>query len=552
MAKMYPRSIPEPILKDKNRSAEIRIYELLREQLPESFACYYSRPWHRFTPEGAEQDGEADFVIVNPGLGMLIIEVKGGRVSCRAGDGQWVSVDRYNIAYEIKNPIDQAKRSKYRFKDLLKNSRDWRERRFPAFHAAILPDSVRPQSALGPDAPLDLFAFGDDLPNLSTWVTARMQSSDMGSLGPDGAEALHRILASKFELRSHLARAISDDIRHIERLTAEQSWIIDSLEDNPQMTVSGPAGTGKTVLALEKAMRSAASGRRVLFTCYNTALAAHLRNRCGKINNLTVSSFHSLCGTFAEAADLTLPVGSGKALYDRILPEALVAAVEAKPELRFHTIVIDEGQDFQDDWMVALRMCLRDPDADEFYVFYDDNQRIFSADRSFLTSIPKSTYRLNRNLRNTKSIHRVLTPWYDQRKITAVGPEGTPVEWIETKDRQQAYAQAGSIVSNLIKTKQLLPSEIAVLTGGRLEDCAMFKAGGIGATRYRGADETGPGECITGDTVRRFKGLEAKCVILIDTDVLHEAELVYVGLSRAVALLYVIGRKEDLRRLRND
>jgi hypothetical protein len=552
MAKMYPSSVPDPILKDKNRSAEIRIYDLLKAQLPDSFSCYYSRPWHRFTPEGAEHDGEADFVIVNPGLGMLIVEVKGGRVSCRPGDGQWVSVDRYDIAYEIKNPIEQAKRSKYRFRDLLKNSRDWRQRRFPAFHAAILPDSLRPQSALGADAPLELFAFGDDLPSLGAWVTARMQSSDMGSLGHDGAEALHRILASKFELRTHLARAISDDIRHIERLTAEQSWIIDSLEDNLQMTVSGPAGTGKTVLALEKAMRSAASGRRVLFTCYNTPLAAHLRKRCGNIENLTVSGFHSLCGSFADLAGITVPNESGQALYDVILPEALVAAVEAKPELRFDSIIIDEAQDFHDDWMVGLRMCLRDSDAGEFYIFYDDNQRIFSGDRSFLTSLPKSTYRLNRNLRNTKSIHRVLTPWYDQRRITAVGPEGTPVEWIETGDRQQSYAQAGSIVANLIKTKQLLPNEIAVLTGGRLEDCPMFKAGGAGAPRYRGAEELGLAGCVTGDTVRRFKGLEAKCVILIDTDLLHEAELVYVALSRAVALLYVIARKEDLRRLRSD
>jgi hypothetical protein len=549
---MYPRIIPEVVLKDKNRSAEIRIYDLLREQLPDTFACYYSRPWHRFTPHGAEQDGEADFVIVNPDLGMLIIEVKGGRVSCRAEDGQWVSVDRYDLAYEIKNPIDQAKRSKYRFRDLLKNSRDWRERRFPAFHAAILPDSVRPQNSLGADAPLELFAFGNDLAHLGTWVTSRMQSSDMGSLGADGAEALHRILASKFELRPHLARAISDDIRHIERLTAEQSWILDSLEDNPQMTVSGPAGTGKTVLALEKAMRSASSGRRVLFTCYNSALAAHLRHRCGKIENLTISSFHSLCVSFAEAAGRAPPAGTGSLFYDRILPEALVAAVEEKPDLGFETIVIDEGQDFRDDWMVALRLCLRDHDNDEFYVFYDDNQRIFSADRLFLSSLPQSTYRLNRNLRNTKSIHRVLTPWYDQRKITAVGPEGTPVEWIETKDRQQSYAQAGSIVATLIKTNQLAASEIAVLTGGRLQDCTLFKASGVGTTRYRGAEERGLAEYVTGDTVRRFKGLEAKCVILIDTDLLHEAELAYVGLSRAVALLYVIGRKEDLRRLRND
>lgn len=546
---MYPRSIPDHILRDKNRSAEIRVYELLREQLPDRFACYYSRPWHRFTPDGAEQDGEADFVIAHADLGLLIIEVKGGRVSCRAGDGQWISVDRHGIAYEIKNPIEQAKRSKYRFIELLKNSRDWRPRKFPAFHSAMLPDSSRPQNALGADAPLELFAFGNDLGVLRLWIEQRMRGDGEGSLGPDGMDALHRLLATKFELRPHLARSISDDLRQIERLTAEQSWIIDSLEENSQMAVSGPAGTGKTVLALEKAMRSAAGGKRTLFTCYNAALAAHLRTRCGPIENLTIGSFHSVCGSLAALANVPVPDAPKRVLFARTLPEALMSAVETRPELRFDSIVIDEGQDFTDDWLVALRLCLHDPDKGEFYVFHDDNQRIFSSDSSFLRALPTSKYRLNRNLRNTRAIHRTLTPWYDPRRVIALGPEGQPVEWIECKDRQQAHAQAATVVSTLIRTKQLQPSDIAVLTGGRREDCGLFRRGEIAGVRLTTADGTGNTGQIIGDTVRRFKGLEAKCVVLLDTDALTEPELIYVGLSRASVLLYVIGGKEDLRRL---
>jgi KaiC/GvpD/RAD55 family RecA-like ATPase len=43
------------------------------------------------------------------------------------------------------------------------------------------------------------------------------------------------------------------------------------------MAVAGAAGTGKTLLALEKAMRCAESGQRTLLTCYNNALAAYLK-----------------------------------------------------------------------------------------------------------------------------------------------------------------------------------------------------------------------------------------------------------------------------------
>lgn len=549
MARMFPQTIPDVVLRDKNRSAEIKVYGLFKEQLSDRYACYYSRPWHWFAPDGAERDGEADFVLAHPDLGILIIEVKGGRVSCRSKDGQWISIDRHDISYDIKNPVDQAKRSKYRFIELLQKSRDWRPRRFNAFHAAILPDSARPKNALGADAPLELFAFGNDLETLNVWVEQRMRDTGDGALGHDGMEALHRVLATKFELRPHLARTISDDQKHIERLTAEQSWIIESLDENPQMSVSGPAGTGKTILALERAMRSSAAGKRTLFTCYNSALAGHLRNRCGTVENLTIGSFHSVCRQLATQADVPVADVPDALLYAKVLPEALITAIGFKGELRFDSVVVDEGQDFKDDWLLALRLILVDENESEFYVFHDDNQRIYSAERSFLENLPKSKYRLNRNLRNTRAIHRTLTPWYDSRRVIPVGPEGQKVEWVESSDRQQAHAQAASIVANLIKTNQLKPSEIAILTGGRRGDCSLFAKGEIAGNNVVLAGEMGRTNGIVGDTVRRFKGLEAKCIILVDTDLLSEAELIYVGLSRASVLLYVIGRKEDLRRL---
>lgn len=96
----------------------------------------------------------------------------------------------------------------------------------------ILPDNARPRRPLGADAPLELFAFGNDLRKLGDWVKGRLTSGEEtgAGLGQDGMLALQNILAAKFELRPHLARTFSDDLRQIERLTAEQSWIIDSLE----------------------------------------------------------------------------------------------------------------------------------------------------------------------------------------------------------------------------------------------------------------------------------------------------------------------------------
>ena len=162
MAKMFPAVIPEHLRNDRGRRAEIKVYDLLKQQLSDRFSCYWSRPWHRFRPEGGEQDGEVDFVIAHPDLGILSIEVKGGGVSRGAND-QWQSRGAHDIVYNIKDPVEQARKSKYRLLELMKESRDWRQRFLTMRHAVILPDSARPNRSLGADAPLALVAFGNDL-----------------------------------------------------------------------------------------------------------------------------------------------------------------------------------------------------------------------------------------------------------------------------------------------------------------------------------------------------------------------------------------------------
>jgi len=83
---MYPGTLPVQILEDPKRSSEVQVYERIREQVPDDFVCYYSRSWHHADSDGAEFDGEADFILAHPQHGLLFIEVKGGRDSGREED----------------------------------------------------------------------------------------------------------------------------------------------------------------------------------------------------------------------------------------------------------------------------------------------------------------------------------------------------------------------------------------------------------------------------------------------------------------------------------
>jgi len=553
MAKMVPSKIPELLMNDPKRGAERAVYEALRDDLSVDFVVYWSRPWHRFNPDGTSRDGEVDFVVGHPDLGVLALEVKGGVVSCD-DQGQWRSKSRSGAVYNLKrSPLQQAMEGKHALKNALKNMRVLERRHLNLTHGAILPDSSRPSNGFGPDAPLELFAFGNDMAanRLGNWVQETMERGAGASdkLGLEGMKALHEVVAASFELRPHLARSLQQDMRSIELLTREQAYLLDALEGNHQLAIAGAAGTGKTLLAVEKALRCAEAGERTLLTCYNAPLAVYLKGLVGDVENLTISGFHELCGKLAQSAQIPLDGVKDGAFYEAVLPATLEQAIQIRPDLAFDSIVIDEGQDFLRGWYDALRFSLKDMTEGRFHVFYDDNQRIYGSELSVVDLLPQASFRLNRNLRNTKAIHAALTPWYDQRGVVSAGPKGEPVDWTPVKSRDAAYTAASVFVSELIGTGQLAADEIAILTGGARENCTLFGQARIGGAEPISASDPGNRKGIVCDTIRRFKGLEKKCVVLIDLDRIREDELIYVALSRPSILLKVIGSPADLDRL---
>lgn len=545
---MHPRTLAPHILKDPKRSSEVRVYDRIRDHVPDDYVCYYSRSWHQADTDGAEYDGEADFILAHAQYGLLFIEVKGGRVSCREEDEQWLSTDRDGFRFKIKNPIAQARSSKHHFLKRLTDNRRLGRRFIRARHAAVLPGSAKPARALGPDAPLDIIAFGDDMDTLGKWLVDRIREGGDAReqpLGLDGMHALDELVTGHFELRAHIGTSLAEDAQVIERLTAEQAWLLDSLEDNREMAISGGAGSGKTVLAIEKAFRSSATGRRTLLTCFNAPLANYLNELCKDRQNLVVASFHSICRTIAEQAGTSLPRNSGPEYFETLLPEALVEAVTSSPELGFDTVIIDEGQDFRDSWLNALRLCLRDMNDGEFYVFYDDNQRLFAQDDTFIRALPQASISLTRNLRNTRKIHSLMSRWYQGKSNRAAGPEGEAVGAIVVKRPDLAFARLNERVSQLVRSGQATPGQIAVLTGRASDvDAGLFHIAGFEICT---ADKIHP-ERIIFDTVRRFKGLSRPCVFVAGIEDIREPELVYVATSRANLLLEVAGTENDVAR----
>lgn len=104
MARYYGLGFDEPI-----EYSERLVADALK-QLPLDWIVLHHVSWQ--SKRGGKQgDGEADFIVINPRKGLLIIEVKGGGIEVRSG--RWFTTNRYGESHPIKNPYDQAVASKH-------------------------------------------------------------------------------------------------------------------------------------------------------------------------------------------------------------------------------------------------------------------------------------------------------------------------------------------------------------------------------------------------------------------------------------------------------
>ncbi len=167
--------------------------------------------------------------------------------------------------------------------------------------------------------------------------------------------------ARDLEIASPLAAGVASAEAQIVTLTERQFTILDMLNAQRRAVILGVAGSGKTLLAAEKARRLAAQGFEVLLTCFNRPLAEYLAATIGRLDRVTVSTFHRLAEKFGQEAGLIGPDPAHDTPYFDGLPDVLDRALRTVPEPRFDAIVVDEGQDLDQEWWLPLLDLLRDP-----------------------------------------------------------------------------------------------------------------------------------------------------------------------------------------------
>lgn len=547
MARMHP---PDVDGDEPESGAERAVFDAIRDRLPEPWEAFHGTGFTERDHATGTRDGEIDFVLAHPEVGIFCLEVKGGGVECR--DGAWYRTRRDGPAERMRDPFEQAKGQRHALKRLISAAGSGiRGDDLLMGHAVAFPFAT--VHALGPglNAPRELIVDRSDMGDLPAAVE-RVTAYHRGSRdrrrapGEEGMEMLRELLAPNVVIASPLSAAIAEEEAALVELTNEQSLVLRGLAANRRVAIRGCAGSGKTMIAVEHARRLARDGANVLFVCFNRALRDELRRGpAAAREGVEFHMFHGLCRSLAGRAKVPVPeYPAGEAppeFFRTELPAALVEAA-AKLDVRYDALFVDEAQDLHTEWLDALACLLTDPEASPVWLFLDDNQEVYDA----RLEVPSgyAHFELSVNCRNTRRIHEWVRRYYRGEVEPSVrGPEGREVELIHTGD---GPATVAAVVERLCGREGVAPQDVVVLSEHGYDKSAIpGQAGG----RYEFVRERGAhGNRIQLSSIRGFKGLESPVVILCELEDMRfperQAQLLYTGISRAKSHCVIVAPPE--------
>jgi superfamily I DNA/RNA helicase len=229
--------------------------------------------------------------------------------------------------------------------------------------------------------------------------------------------------------------------------------------------------------------------------------------------------------------------------FDVHFPHALALATECITD-RYDAIIVDEAQDFGEEYWLPVELLLRDETESALFLFYDHNQAVYKRVSSF--PIRDEPFLLTRNCRNTVHIHQAAYRYYRGERTEPPTIAGEEVLVIDAPSRGSQAKRLHAHLIGLVDHEKVRPEDIAVLVPS-VEHQAYYRALSdrpLPAGCKWAFEEYGVAGGVRVDTVHRFKGLEATVVYLWGADTFSpelDTETLYVTLSRAKSRLILVG-----------
>ena len=501
--------------------------------------------------------GETDFLVLAPKLGLFALEVKGGRV--KRENGIWYFTNRYgNTNSKVRGPFEQAKDGIFSIVEAIKKRTDIDHRHINNIlfgYGVMFPD-IEFTSAGVEEEQWQVFDSRDGssvrqfIKRLSDGAKTKWEAH-YGPVNdsklPDSADVKYiaSLLRGDFDCAVSMNAQLRNASEALIALTKEQYRCLDQLDDNPRCLIQGPAGTGKTLLAIEEAKKSAARGEKVALLCYNANLADWLKQYFSDmpetLRPVFVGTLHKYMTQIAKSANLLPPHPCDQEkiqqYYQADLPEAATLALLETGEL-VDKLVIDEAQDLiRDSYLEFMNCCLRKGLGRGRWTMFGDGisgtKLIEKLDD--ITSFIR--FKLTVNCRNTKPICKEIetVTGFKAPHDLWTKVDGPPVQYLTWSTMEDQCKKLKAVLKQLTDA-HIEPERITILSPRKREDSVVSMLDGYIVKDFR----VPLGMNTTFCTIQAYKGLENSVIILTDIEGFSAEKLMYVGLSRACTGLYVL------------
>lgn len=158
-----------------------------------------------------------------------------------------------------------------------------------------------------PEASREITLCKTDLKDPTAQITRIMKMNvngrDTRLSESEAEEALQKVLLPEFDIvpTNSIDYEYNDFV--FARLLDSQARILNFLQDQKTAVINRTAGTGKTLIAIERAERASCSGR-VLFLCFNSLLKEDIARRCKNVPEIDV---HTIPGYACKVCDSSKP-----------------------------------------------------------------------------------------------------------------------------------------------------------------------------------------------------------------------------------------------------
>ena len=348
---------------------------------------------------------------------------------------------------------------------------------------------------------------------------------------------------------------------------------------NSKQKLAGVAGSGKTLVLAMRAANLAAQDKKVLVICFNITLRHYIKKQINKArakfwwNKINIMHFDGFCKRYALTHEIPFPFdGTDEENIQRHRKNLISHRENNSNYLKYDAILIDEGNDFEEEWYKYL--CSFLTKNNEILFAVDKKQNIYKRDLKWAKGrageLLDQGYRLPKNqikIINQFSKEFLATSDDAAENSVIIPPDEGQLSllpakyesiWKTVKSFDDVKKELHTYLLYLIKDLSMKLSDIVILVDNRKEGnnlkeyiqdklkikniMDVFSIGPIGRLKKITFKVDSP--YLKMSTIHSFKGWEARNVIIVTPEKKLIDSNLYAALTRVRENLIVINQNK--------